>query len=150
YGNAALPLYVSHPLGAFRALVEGHLPLRLLTDADLEDVDLGGARVLVLPNVACMSDRAAEVIRRFVAAGGGVVASYETSLYDGDYRRRGNFALADLLHADYKDAHPVSQRTEALRLTLDADHEVVNDPAIRAKQVTAWRNPKGAPPEMGP
>ena len=44
--------------------------------------NLQGVRVLVLPNVACLSDRAAEVVRRFVHSGGGLIATFETSLYD--------------------------------------------------------------------
>ena len=68
----------------------------MLTEHDLEDADLQGIRVLVLPNVACMSPRAAEVVRRFVAAGGGLIATFETSLYDENYQRRPDSALADL------------------------------------------------------
>ena len=75
YAQAALPMYFSHTLGAFRAFLEKHLPVRVLTEQDLEDANLHGVRVLVLPNVACMSDRAAEVVRRFVKAGGGLVAT---------------------------------------------------------------------------
>ena len=150
FGNAALPLYVSHALGAFRALMESHLPVRLLTEADLEDAELGGVRVLMMPDVACLSDRATEVVRRFVRAGGGLVASYETSLYDAAYRRRADFALGDLFHARYVASHPVTQRTEAVPLSIESAHPVVDDPQIRAKQVTAWRNLAGPPPDLGP
>jgi hypothetical protein len=67
------------------------LAVRILTEYDLEEVDLKGVRVLVLPNVACLSERAAEVIRRFVRQGGGLVASFETSLYDENFARREDF-----------------------------------------------------------
>jgi hypothetical protein len=150
FGNAALPLYVSHALGAFRVVMESHLPVRLLTEADLEDAELGGVRVLMMPDVACLSDRAAEVDRRFVRAGGGLIASHETSLYDAGFQRRGDFALAELFHARYVASHAVTQRTEALQLSLDAPHVIVDDPQVLAKQVTAWRNPSGPPPERGP
>lgn len=133
YGKAALPLYLAHTLGTFRALFETHLPIRLLTDADLEDANLLGVRVLVLPNVACLSDRAAEVIRRFVRAGGGLVATGETSLFNGrDYHRRDNFALADLFRASYRSTQPVTQRSEALQLNLEAHHPITNDPQSQA------------------
>lgn len=148
YAQGALPVYFSHTLGAFRALMEKHLPVRVLSENDLEDGDLQGIRVLVLPNVACMSPRAAEVIRRFVAAGGGLVASFETSLYDENYQKRSDFALADLFRANYVGTNTVSQRTENLYLTLGPDHPITADPAIRSKQNTAWINP-GNPPEKG-
>ncbi len=148
YAQTALPMYFSHTLGAFRALLEKHLPVRVLTEQDLEDANLRGVRVLVLPNVACLSDRAVEVIRRFVKAGGGLVATFETSLYDPQFRKRPDLALGDLFHARYTGTNTVSQRIENLALTLDAPHPILDDPVIRAKQNTAWLNP-GNPPEKG-
>jgi len=151
YARGALPLYFSHTLGAFRALLEKHLPIRILTEYDLEDGNLQGVRVLVMPNVACLSDRAAEVVRRFVRNGGGLVASYETSLYGPDFKRRDNFALADLFHADYITSHVVTQRVDNVYLWLDANHPIIDDPLIRASQDTAWAGGEaGPPPEKGP
>jgi len=149
YAQGALPVYFSHTLGAFRALFEKHWPVRVLTEYDLEDADLKGVRILVLPDVACLSPRANEVIRRFVGQGGGLVASFETSLYDENFKRRKDFALADVLHAHYVTTHPVQLRTENLYLTIDADHPIVNDPAIRHKQSTAWLGGLRPPPEKG-
>ena len=149
YARGALPVYFSHTLGAFRSYLEKHVPVRVLTEHDLEAADLHGVRVLVLPDVACMSDRAAEVVRRFVKAGGGLVATFETSLYDADFQKRDDFALADLFRAKYVGTDVVQQRTEQLSLSLDADHPVVSDPLIRSRQQTAWLNP-GDPPTKGP
>jgi len=148
FARGALPVYFSHTLGAFRSYLEKHLPIRVLTEHDLEAADLHGVRVLVLPNVACLSPRAAEVIRRFVKAGGGLVATFETSLYDENFKKRGDFALADLFHASYIATHTVSQRIEQLSLTLDANHPIVNDPVIKSRQQTAWITP-GNPPAKG-
>ena len=148
YARGALPIYFSHTLGAFKAFQEHHVPVRVLTENDLEDIHLYGVRVLVLPNVACLSDRAAEVIRRFVRNGGGLIASFETSLYDATFQKRPDFALGDLFRAKYLSTHTVSQRIENLYLTLETDHPVVNDPLIRAKQNTAWVSP-GHPPDKG-
>jgi hypothetical protein len=149
YARGALPVYFSHTLGAFKSYLEKHVPVRVLTEHDLEAAELQGVRVLVLPNVACLSDRAAEVVRRFVKAGGGLVATYETSLYDADFKRRADFALADLFRAKYIGTNVVQQRTEQLSLTLDADHPIVSDPVIRSRQQTAWLKP-GDPPAKGP
>ncbi len=130
--------------------MEAHLPVRLLTEMDLEDADLQGVRVLVLPDAACLSDRAAEVVRRFVHAGGGLVASHETSLYGEDYQRRKDFALGDLFRAHYVGSIPVARRTDALQLTLQKDHPIVDDALIRSRETTAWRDPNGPPPDRGP
>lgn len=149
YAQGALPVYFSHTLGAFRALQEKHLPVRVLTEYDLEDGDLQAVQVLVMPNVAVLSDRAAEVVRRFVQAGGGLIASYETSMYTPTYEKRADFLLADLFRAKYVDAHAVNMRTENIYLTVDADHPIVDDPAISAKMTTAWTNPEGSPQAKG-
>jgi hypothetical protein len=150
FGKAALPLYLSHALGAFRSLMETHWPVQLLTEVDLEDAALQGVRVLVLPNATCLSDRAVEVIRRFVQAGGGLVASHETSLCDGAFQRRRDFGLGDLFQARYLGSFPVTQRTEALHLSLEKGNPITDDPLIRSRQSTSWRNPQGPPPEYGP
>ncbi len=149
FAQGALPVYFSHVLGAFRAVFEKHWPVRILTEYDLEDADLHGVRVLVLPNAACLSARSAEVVRRFVRAGGGLVASFETSLFDENFRRRPDFALADVLHTHYAATHPVQLRSDNLSLTIEADHAIVNDRAIRDKQATAWLGGLGPPPEKG-
>jgi len=149
FAQGALPVYFSHTLGAFRSLFESHWPVRVLTEYDLENADLRGVRVLMLPNVACLSNRAAEVIRRFVEQGGGLVASFETGLYDETFARRDDFVLADVLHAHYAKTHAVSQRTDNLYLRLSGEHPIVNDPAIRAKQSTAWAGGLGPPPADG-
>jgi hypothetical protein len=150
YAQGALPVYFAHTLGAFRALYETHWPIRILSEYDLEDGDLKGVKTLVLPNVACLSDRAAEVVRRFVQQGGGLVATCETSLYDSEFQRRPDFALSDLFHARYIATHPIQQRTENIYLSLDAEHPILNDPMILSKQNTSWRNPDGPPPAKGP
>ena len=50
-GKDTLPKYFSHALGAFRAVLERHWPVRVLSEYDLENADLQGIRVLVLPDV---------------------------------------------------------------------------------------------------
>jgi hypothetical protein len=148
YAQGALPVYFSHTLGAFKACLEKHLPVRVLTEYDLEDATLQGIRVLILPDVACLSARAAEVVRRFVKNGGGLIATFETSLYDENFQKRPDFALGDLLRAHYTGTQTVTQRVENLSLTLDSDHPIVSDAVIRAKQNTAWLVP-GHPPDKG-
>ncbi|MBS0265989.1 MAG: hypothetical protein JSS02_28920 [Planctomycetes bacterium] len=160
YGKAAMPLYLSHVLGAFRSVMEAHWPVRLITEMDLEDVELQGVRVILAPNAACLSDRAVEVLRRFVQAGGGLVATHETSLYGAEFQRRPDFALGDLWKGRYVSTIPVTQRVEGLQLELGAPAEpspaaddprsIVDDAAVWSQTSSSWRNPNGAPPPSGP
>ena len=149
-GRDTLPKYFSHTLGAFRALFEAHWPVRILTEYDLENADLQGIRVLVLPDVRVLSDRAAEVVRRFVKAGGGLVASQATGLYDHQLQPRTNFSLADVFQADYIGTHENTTRDNGVSLWLARpDHPILNDLAIQGQEKTAWRNPSGPPASRG-
>jgi len=94
--------YLANVFGTFRACVEEHLPTAVVNDWDLSAEGLAGYAVLVLPNAACLDDRQVEAVRRFVAAGGGLVASLDASLFDGHGDPRPNFALADVFGADYR------------------------------------------------
>lgn len=57
--------------------------------------------MLLLPNAACLSEEHMEVIRRFVENGGGLVASFRTSLYDEKGRRRPDFGLKDVFGCSF-------------------------------------------------
>ena len=95
-------LYTAGHTGLYRCLVHSHVPFNLLLDPDLTEEGLKGYGVLILSNLACLSDDQAEAIRKFVENGGGLIATYETSLFDERGHRRPNFALADVFGADYQ------------------------------------------------
>ena len=91
--------YIKGVYGAFQAMMERHLPVSLVTDRDLELGRLDRCKVLFMPNCAAMSDAELDTVRRFVRNGGGLVATYETSLYDEHAKPRDTFGLADVLNA---------------------------------------------------
>ncbi len=90
-------------------------------------------RTLILPNVGAMSDAQAAAIRRHAAAGGSIVATGETGLYDAWGDPRPDFALADLFgcHRAGERLAPRAPRTGSLHtyLRLPADpsarHEIL-------------------------
>jgi hypothetical protein len=73
--------------GAYRALVESHLPFDVLPDDRLEEASADGRlaahRVVVLPNAAALSDEQCALLDRYVEHGGGLVATFETATHDG-------------------------------------------------------------------
>jgi hypothetical protein len=87
---------MDHGMGAFRAALEKQLPCDVIPGIDLTNGSLDQYKVLILPNSACLSDAEVEAIRTFVKNGGGLVATMDTSLYDGQGRAREDFALGDL------------------------------------------------------
>ncbi len=95
-----------HADGFYQALVEARVPFDMVYDGALSAEALAPYRVLVLPSIAFLSDEECDELRRFVAAGGSLVATYETSLYDGAGRRREDFGLADLFGLRYVEHEP--------------------------------------------
>jgi hypothetical protein len=75
-----------------------HVPVHI----DHVDRDSAKLKVLVLPNIAVMSEAQCAAVRRFAARGGSVVATGVTSLYDefGDARK--DFGLASLFGAHFE------------------------------------------------
>jgi hypothetical protein len=59
-----------------------HIPARVLWDNHLDSAHLRGARVIVLPNAACLSARQLSAVQRFVQTGGGLLTTFESGMYD--------------------------------------------------------------------
>jgi Hypothetical glycosyl hydrolase 6 len=87
--------------GYCQALIEARIPFEMVDDRLMDSERLGPYRVLVLADVAALSDKQCQQIRDFVARGGRIVATGETSLYDEIGKRRANFGLADLFGCDW-------------------------------------------------
>ncbi len=96
YGRDEAEELVDQPYRGFmQALIRARIPYLPL---HLEDLDRQGSQLslLILPNMAALSLEQCEAIRRFVARGGSVIATGNTSLCNewGIFRR--DYALADL------------------------------------------------------
>ncbi len=85
-----------HSNGMYHALVEARIPFDMVHDSTLDAKLADRYDVLVLPDVAFLSDEQCGQIRRYVKAGGNLVATFESSLYDEEGERREDFGLADI------------------------------------------------------
>ena len=94
--------YAPYALGVFRLAYEEHLPLNLITEWDLRPQELAQYAVVFLPNAACLSDDQVKVIRDYVASGGAIIASSDTSMFDEIGQPRPNFALADVFGVKFR------------------------------------------------
>lgn len=81
--------------GVIRALDRAGITYLPVHADDIADA-VGRFGVLVLPNLGAISDEQAEAVRAFARAGGSVIATSETGLYDASGDQRKDFALADL------------------------------------------------------
>jgi hypothetical protein len=91
-----------HLLGWYQALIEARIPFEMVHDRLFDARHLDRIKTLILPNIAALSDVQCRQIREFVERGGGLVATYETSLYDEWGTRRQNLGLADLFGVSFR------------------------------------------------
>src|SRR5260221_969825 len=91
----------SHTLGWYQALIEARIPFAMVHDRLLDPKPLGRFKSLILPNIVALSDAQCRQLRDYVADGGGVTATHETSLCDEWGVRRRNFGLADLFGVNF-------------------------------------------------
>jgi hypothetical protein len=71
-----------------QALIQAKIPFRLITDEHLAELSPSNCKVLILPDVECLSDEQLQTIQRYVTAGGGLVATEQTGNYDAWRRER--------------------------------------------------------------
>jgi len=91
--------YGLHFEGIELALFDNHIPFDIIPEARLTIENLAHYRTLILPNTAVLSDEKCAMIREYVRAGGGLVATYETSLYLSNFSQRTDFGLGDVFGA---------------------------------------------------
>ena len=86
--------------GMTTALLRARIPY-MPVHADHIERDAGNIKVLILPNVAAMTDSQTEAVRKFQQAGGNVIATGDTSRFDEWGDPRSDYALGDLFGAHY-------------------------------------------------
>ncbi|WP_158241500.1 alpha-amylase family protein [Novosphingobium sp. TH158] len=130
--------------GAYRLLLEARIPFDFVSDEQMEDADIAEqlARydVIVLPNTACMSDAEAAAFDAYVAAGGTVIATGETGLYDDRGNRRGEFALASFPAGAPREA------IAGLETYFAIGEAELDFPETRLAHLDGWYFPAAAKP----
>jgi hypothetical protein len=120
-GEQAQAKVENYGLGWYQALVESRIPFEMVHDKLLDPTHLAAFKTLILPNIASLSDAQCDQLRAFVAGGGSLIATHETSLYDEKGTRRKNFALADLFGVDWTGKSEGPMQNSYIRL----EHETM-------------------------
>jgi hypothetical protein len=117
-GPAAYPRsrFLAPYVGMYSALMRAGLPVVTVHRPDFHE-KLGDFKVLCLANEASLTDEQVEAVRQFVAAGGGLIATHETSLYDEKARLRPDFALADVFGVSYESMFGATAGTGTVEFT---------------------------------
>ncbi len=118
-GEQAQQKVEDHILGAYQALIEARIAFEMVHDGLLDAEHVDPFKVLILPNIAALSDEQCRQLRAYVTRGGSIVATYETSLYDEWGDRRTDFGLADLFGVTYADGMEGPMRNSYLHLETD-------------------------------
>jgi hypothetical protein len=101
YGHDQAALLTDAPYRGFtNSLVRARIPY---TPVHIDHIERDGRnfKVLILPNVAAMSDAQCAAVRTFAAAGGAVIATGVTSLFTEFGDARSDYGLADLFGAHF-------------------------------------------------
>jgi hypothetical protein len=139
--------YLHEFRGIEQALHQAHIPFdiistRLGPEGQLDPESLERYSVLVLPNLACLTDEEALAVQKYVENGGSVVATFETSLCHRDGLRRDEFALADLLGTAYAGASPSSMASietgyKQVYMDLEPEGQGVRHPLLEGFEGTS-------------
>jgi hypothetical protein len=143
-----------HTLGYYQALIEARVPFEMVHDGLLDAAAVDRFEVLVLPNIAALSTVQCGQLREYARRGGGLVATYETSLYDERGVRRADFGLGDLFGAAYDGGVDARMQNSYLRLEgeagkrhpllagLDDAERIINGVSrVRTKRIGAYPDP---------
>lgn len=85
-----------HIEGMYALLNEARIPFDFVHEEDLNETRLAQYSVLILPNVALLSDQQAKALESYVERGGSLLATFETGLYDETGNPRPDFVLGKL------------------------------------------------------
>ncbi len=95
-------LFTESYFGLVALLMSEHIQFSHIFDNMLDAATLDRFPVVLLPNVACLSEADCRALERYVTNGGRLIATFETSLYDEWGEPRKNFGLAHLLGIEYE------------------------------------------------
>lgn len=156
-GSSAARTVEDPSLGIYQALIDARLPFEMVHDHNLDAASLAPFKLLILPNIAALSDKQCEQLKSFVQNGGGLVATWETSLYDEWGTKRPDFGLADLFKASYAGtpkgvqqntylhvedpAHPILRGLEGTENIIGGTNQITIKPHADAAKSPLTRIP---------
>ena len=90
-----------HSKGMYHALIEARVPFEMVHEQYLDAGHIDHFKLLILPNIAALSESQCQQIRNYVDRGGSIMATFETSLYNEKGEKRNDFGLNDLLGVSF-------------------------------------------------
>lgn len=110
--------------GIYYALLEERFLFDLVHETDLAKETLKKYSALILPNVALLDDEQIRVLHDYVNAGGSLLATFETGLYDEWGEHRKEHSLGDIFDVALKPGYK-GPEGQIFYLSIDHKHEIV-------------------------
>jgi len=110
--------------GMYQALIESRIAFETVYTRRLDPQRLDRFKLLILPNITALSDAQCEQLRQYVSRGGSLLATFQTSLYDGP-GRRGNFGLADLFGVAFDGRVESNGPNSYMRIERETKHPIL-------------------------
>jgi hypothetical protein len=123
--------------GIYDALLRGRFAFDFVHEDRLEPELLSKYRALLLPNIAMLSDRQCRQLRDYVRAGGSILASFETGLYDENLQPRADFGLADLLGI-HKAGDAIGSNGNSYYARIESPESASKHPILNGFTDTNW------------
>ena len=111
--------------GLYYALLEGRFPFDFVHEDDLAPETLRKYSALLLPNIALLSDEQCRQLRAYADAGGSLLGTFETSLYDDRNQQRSEFGLADVFGI-HKAGEVIGTNGNAYYARIERRHAILN------------------------
>ena len=111
--------------GLYYALLEGRFLFDFVHEDKLATEELSKYSALLLPNTALLSDRQCAQLAAYVNAGGSLLATFETSLYNERNEKRSEFGLADVFGIR-KAGDPIGTTGNAYLARIERSHPVLS------------------------
>ena len=111
--------------GMYYALLEGRFLFDFVHEDKMALEELRKYSALVLPNTALLSDEQCRQLRAYVDAGGSLLATFETSMYNEHNQRRADFGLAEVFGI-HKAGDIVGTSFNGYMARIEKPHPIVN------------------------
>ncbi|BEP18328.1 hypothetical protein PYJP_16800 [Pyrofollis japonicus] len=96
YGRLEPSKYVDETRGFYYSLLQSHIPVEYLLDKDVSSMSKY-YKVLILADTACTDSELLNALRSHLEEGGTIIATHQTSLYDGECLPAGGLLASNIL-----------------------------------------------------
>ncbi|HEU4901764.1 MAG TPA: alpha-amylase family protein, partial [Flavisolibacter sp.] len=110
--------------GVETVLMENHIPHDFILDDQISKERLAKYKLVILPNIRCMSEKEIAVLKTYVRDGGNLMATYATSLCDATGKERADFGLSELFGVRYAGKKENTRR-DNYQYIVEKKHPIV-------------------------